>query len=63
MTRNPLYEYQLSWNLINAYQELNSFIFKCVVSHIIMYFSSPLWEQASWLYGASEQKVGVDGLL
>ena len=27
-SRNPIFEYQLSWNLINAYQELNFFIFK-----------------------------------
>ena len=28
------FEYQLSWNLINAYQELNFFIFKYEVSYI-----------------------------
>ena len=37
-SRNPIYEYQLSWNLINAYQELNFFIFKYEDSRIIMYF-------------------------
>ena len=48
MTRNPLYEYQFSWNVINAYQELNFFIFKCVVSHIIMDFYSHLfWPRSS----------------
>ena len=36
-SRNPIYEYQLCWNLINAYQEIIFFIFECVVSHIIMY--------------------------
>ena len=37
-SRNPIFEYQLSGNLINAYQELNFFIFKCQVSDIISAF-------------------------
>ena len=37
----PLFEYQLSWNLINAYQELNCFIFKYGASRIISDFSHP----------------------
>ena len=41
-SRNPIFEYQLSWNLINAYQELNFFIFKCGVFHIISDFYLPL---------------------
>ena len=35
-----MYEYQFSWNLINAY--LNFFIFKYGDSPITMYFKSPL---------------------
>ena len=34
----PEIPYMNTWNLLNAYQELNFFIFKCVVSHIIMDF-------------------------
>ena len=41
-SRNPIFEYQLSWNLINAYQELKFFIFKCGVFHIISDFYLPL---------------------
>ena len=41
-SRSPIYEYQLSQNLINACQELNFFIFKYGDFHIIMYFQSPL---------------------
>ena len=48
-SRNPIYEYQLSWNLINAYQEVIFFIFECVVSHIIMYFQSPLYKRGASL--------------
>ena len=48
-SRNPIFEYQLSWNLINAYQELNFFIFKCGVFHIISDFYLPLvLSQNSW---------------
>ena len=37
-SRNPIFKYQLSWNLLNAYQGLDFFIFKCGVFHIIMAF-------------------------
>ena len=41
-SRNPIFEYQPSWNLINAYQELNFFIFKYLVSDLISAFYLPL---------------------
>ena len=47
-SRNPIFEYQLSWNLINAYQELNFFIFKCGVFHIISDFYLPL--SMKWMF-------------
>ena len=41
-SRNPIYEYQLSWNLINAYQELKFFIFEYGVSRFQSDFYLPL---------------------
>ena len=54
--RNPIFEYQSSWNLINACQELNFFIFKWGVFPIITAFYLPLFKSDYLVERISSQK-------